>query len=152
MAELVTIACKLPHGLVIEVGLAQPAGMWGAPIQTKAYRKATLNGTHAEWMKKAPNIQPVATLNPEPGLTQIPKDLWEEWISEGNMGYAYPGRLNGLIWVVPKDKGEARDIEQAAKYLKTGFEPLDPDALPEGVLEAPVQNRPQLGKTPVRRD
>lgn len=150
--ELVTIACKLPHGLKIEVGIHQPPGVWGAPVQTAKYRTATLNGHHAEWMKKAPNIQPVATLDPEPGLTQIPLDLWEEWIAEGGMGHTHKAVLNGLIWVVPKDKGAARDLADAAKFLKTGFEPIDPDRLPEGVLEAPVQNRPQLGKTPVRRD
>jgi hypothetical protein len=151
MTKLVTIGCKMPHGLTLEVGLEQlPQGIWGAPIQGKKYRKATLNGTHAEFMKRNPTIQPVATLNPEPGLTQIPEDFWEEWCK--GQGKTHPARLTGVIFVVPDVKEEADAVLYDAQSLKSGFEPLDPDKLPELIEEAPVDGRPQLGSKPVRKD
>lgn len=151
MAKLITIGCKLPHGLTLEVGLEKlPTGIWGAPIQGEKYRKATLNGTHAEFMKRNPTIQPVATLNPEPGLTQIPEDFWEEWCK--GQGKSHPSRLNNMIFVVPDAKEDATAVLQAVESLRTGFEPLDPDKLPDLIEEAPVQGRPQLGSKPVRQD
>lgn len=151
MTKLVTIGCKLPHGLTIEVGLVSlEKGTWGAPVEGPKYRKATLNGTHAEWMKRNPTIQPVATLNPEPGLTQIPEDLWEEWCK--GQGKAHPARLNNTIFVVPDSKEDATAVLQAVESLRTGFEPIDPDRLPDQLEEAPVEGRPQLGSKPVRKD
>jgi hypothetical protein len=156
--DLITIGCKLPHGIWLEVGIEHVEGVWGASIRGPKYARVLLNGTHAEFQKKAPTIQPVATLNPEPGLTQIPKQVWDDWIapptksSRGGMGYAHPARKNNLIFVVPDEKAEATAVLQAVESLRTGFEPIDPNNLPKDILEAPVEGRPQLGKTPVRKD
>ncbi len=148
--ELITIGCKLAHGIWLEVGLEHTPGVWGASVRGPKYVRVLLNGTHAEWQKKAPTIQPVATLNPEPGLTQIPKDVWEAWCQ--GMGKTHPARLNSMIFVVPKDTGAAKDVLQAAKDSRSGYEPIDPNRLPSQILEAPVDGRPQLGKAPVRKD
>jgi hypothetical protein len=146
--ELIRIGCKLPHGIWLEVGIEHTPGVWGAPIQGPKYAKVLLNGTHAEWMKRAPSIQPVATLTPEPGLTDIPKEIWDAWC-EGQ-GKTHPARLNNLIFVVPKNKEDAKAVLQAVESLRTGFEPLDPNALPPEVLEAKVDGRKPLGKAPIR--
>lgn len=148
--ELIRIGCKLPSGLWLEVGVEHTEGAWGGVVNGPKYAKVLLNGTHAEWMKKAPTIQPVASLNPEPGLTDIPKAIWDAWI-EG-MGKSHPARLNNLIFVVPKQKEEATAVLQAVESLRSGFEPLDPDKLPDLIEEAPVDGRPQLGKKRVRKD
>lgn len=156
--DLITIGCKLPHGLWLEVGIEHAPGVWGSSVRGPKYVRVLLNGTHAEFQKKAPTIQPVATLNPEPGLTQIPKNVWEDWIasptksSPGGMGFNHPARKNNLIFVVPDTKEDAVAVLQAMEKLRTGFEPLDPDKLPELIEEAPVDGRPQLGKRPVRKD
>ena len=156
--ELITIGCKLPHGLWLEVGIEHAPGVWGSSVRGPKYVRVKLNGTHAEFQKKAPTIQPIATLNPEPGLTQIPKTVWEDWIAKptkdfkGGMGYAHPARKNNLIFVVPDAKEEATAVLQASESLRTGFEPLDPSKLPELIEEAPVDGRPQLGSRPIRKD
>lgn len=148
--ELITIGCKLPHGLWLEVGIEHTAGVWGSSVRGPKYTRVLINGTHAEWQKRAPTIQPVATLKPEPGLTQIPKPIWDAWV--GGMGKTHPARLNNLIFVVPNQKEEAKAVLQAVEALRSGFEPLDPDKLPDLIEEAPVDGRPQLGKKPVRKD
>ena len=89
-------------------------------------------------------------MNPEPGRTQIPQDLWLAWC-EG-MGEHHPARKNGLLFVVPDDKAGAKSALRDVEAKKTGFEPLDPNKLPEQIEEAPVEGRPQLGSRPVRRD
>ena len=157
--ELIRIGCKLPHGLWLEVGIERVPGVWGGSHRGPKYARVLLNGTHAEFQRKAPTIQPVATLNPEPGLTDIPKEIWDAWIAEpakdgtgGGFGYRHPARLNNLIFVVPKSKDDAKAVLQAVESLRTGFEPLDPDKLPDLIEEAPVDGRPQLGKRPVRKD
>jgi len=150
--ELIRIGCKLPHGLWLEIGVEHTEGAWGGVVNGPKYAKVLLNGTHAEGMKRVPTIQPVASLNPEPGLTDIPKDVWDAWIAEGGMGFRHPARLNNLIFVVPKGKEDAKAILQAVESLRSGFEPLDPNKLPELIEEAPVEGRPQLGTRPVRRD
>lgn len=148
--ELIRIGCKLPHGMWLEVGIDRVPGVWGSSHRGPKYARLLLNGTHAEWQKKAPTIQPVASLNPEPGLTDIPKDIWDAWCD--GMGKTHPARLNNLIFVVPKNKDEANAVLKAAESLRTGFEPLDPDKLPDLIEEAPVDGRKQIGKRPVRKD
>ena len=146
-SELITIASNLPHGLIIEVGLERQPGIWGSVARGPNYARATLNGWNST---HPPGIQPIATLTPQPGLTQIPKDLWDAWCD--GMGKHHPARKNGLITVVPNDKAGVKAAVRDVAQKRTGFEPLDPDKLPEQIEEAPVEGRAQLGTKPVRRD
>jgi hypothetical protein len=147
-SELVTIACHMPQGLRIEVGIERIPGVWGSVSKGPNYATATLNG----WNSTNPSdIQPIATLTPQPGLTQIPKDLWDVWCER--MGKFHPARLNKLITVVPNasDKAGMKSAVRDVAAKRTGFEPLDPNKLPEGVEEAPVLGRRPLGSRPVRQ-
>jgi hypothetical protein len=146
--ELVTIACKSPHGLTIEGGYEYGPG--GNKIKTDKYFNVTLNGYWSEWMKLHPNIQPVASLNPEPGITQIPKDVWEAWCV--GQGKTHPMRLNGFIFELRDDEASGKTQLREMEGRKVGFEPIDPDKLPDQLEEAPVEGRPQLGSKPVRLD
>jgi hypothetical protein len=148
-SELITIACHMPTGLRIEVGIERIPGVWGSVSKGPNYATATLNGWNSN---HAAGIQPIATLKPQPGLTQIPKDLWEAWCQ--GMGKFHPARLNGLIVVVPNpsDKAGVKSAVRDVAAKRTGFEPLDPDKLPEQIEEAPVVGRAQLGAKPVRKD
>ena len=67
-SELITIGCKLPHGLKIEVGIEHIPGVWGSVARGPNYASAVINGWYVEHQKTAPTIQPIATLDPEPGL------------------------------------------------------------------------------------
>ena len=68
------------------------------------------------------------------------------------MGKHHPARKNGLLFVVPDDKAGAKSALRALEGRKTGFEPIDPNKLPEGVEEAPVLGREPIGSKPVRQD
>lgn len=146
MAEMVTIACKLPHGLIIEVGYEIPKDDKGASIgtnivKTDNYKAVTLKGWNSNLVMAG---QP-ALLNPEPGVTEVPKDIWEAWVA--GPGKRHPAVRNNLIYVVRKDAPSAKDQALAARVLRSGFEPLDPNKMPEGVTEAPVDGRPRLTKS-----
>jgi len=148
--ELVTIACKLPGGLVLEGGYENVPGQWGSFVKTDKYFSVTLNGWYAEYMKKHPHIQPIAMLDPEPGLTQIPRDVWDAW--RQGAGKDHPAVKNGLIFEMRDDKASQKAQLRDVAAKKTGFEPLDPNKLPSEILEAPVLGRPPLGNAPVRQD
>ena len=148
-SELITIACHLPQGLRIEVGIERVPGVWGSVSKGPNYATATLNGWSS---RNTPGVQPIATLTPLPGLTQIPKDLWDAWC-EG-MGKFHPARLNGLIKVVPNasDKAGLKSAVNDVAAKRTGFEPVDPNKLPDQIEEAPVVGRDPIGNKPVRKD
>ena len=148
--ELVTIACKMPHGLVLEGGYGHIPGQWGSIIKTDKYFRVALNGWHAEHQKNYPKIQYTAELNPPPGLTQIPRDVWDAWCL--GQGKDHPARKNGLIFELREDKASAKAQVRDVEAKKTGLEPLDPNKLPEAIEEAPVEGRAQIGIKPVRRD
>jgi hypothetical protein len=132
--ELVTIACKLPHGLVLEGGYEFVPGQWGSLIKTDKYFKVTLNGWYAEHMKNFPRIQPIAELNPPPGLTQIPKEIWLAWLQ--GAGKHHPAVKNGLIFEMREDKASQKSQLKEMEQKAAPFLPLDPNKLPEGVEKA----------------
>lgn len=86
-AEVVSIGCRLPNGIVLEVGLQTTVkgGPHGRPVEQirrlQSYKRIRLGGTHdhTRAMRKA-GIQTPAMLAAEPFITRgIPKALWEEW-------------------------------------------------------------------------
>jgi len=146
--ETVTIACKLPHGLTIEVGYEVPRDPRGNAqpfiVKTDKYAAVTLNGWNSNLIVQA-NQSPIAPLHPEPGITNgVPKDLWEAWLA--GAGKRHPAVLNGLIYVVRTDAPSAKSQAADVRQRKSGLEPLDPNKMPEGITEAPVDGRPRLTK------
>ena len=77
----VNIGCKLPHGLVIEIGLDPKTGR-----PTKDYEAFVLQGT-----LKAP-------AGAKFGTTPIPKSVWEAWVKK-NAKLRYV--LDKSVFVVP---------------------------------------------------
>lgn len=140
MSEFLTIACKMPHGYLIEVGYKVGNGAdKTAVVRTDKYRSMFLKG----WNSNNPQgQQPIALLRPEPGITNgVPKDLWEEWVK------LHPTNRplrNKLLYVVPHDADSALAVTLDHKGVKAGLEPIDPGALPTGITEAPVDGRPKL--------
>lgn len=137
--DTVSIACKMPHGLKIEVGFRI---LNNGVVYGENYKTATLKGWNDNNPKNLLMAAP-SLLNPDPGITRgVSKDLWEAWLKEG--GKNHPAVKNHLIYVLLPDADSAADQMDAAKSLKSGLEPLDPTKLPEGVTEAPVQGRPSM--------
>lgn len=113
--DFVTVACKLPHGLIIEVG---------TPGQEN-YRRFELNGPYSGVRMGKPNSLIVGGY----AFTQIPKDVWVEW-AKNHKGAAY--LKNRAVYV----EGSVEGAQAAAltdSNLKTGFERLNPDAPAPGV-------------------
>lgn len=87
MSETVILGCRLPNGIVLEVGLQTTVkgGPQGRPIENlkrlDSYMRLRIGGTHdhTREMRKA-KIQMPAMLNPPPFITRnVPKALWDEW-------------------------------------------------------------------------
>lgn len=85
--ETVTIGCRLPKGITLEVGLQTtvkggPAnGLIPQVKRTKGYQRVTIKGTHwhnAHMFRQG--IRPPSILAPEPYYTNnVSKAFWDEW-------------------------------------------------------------------------
>lgn len=114
-AATVTVACKLPHGLVMETvaadGSRQEVRVNGArlPLDGKGRERRVFEQEGAY------------------GLTpNVPADFWEKW-SRDNA--AYPPLARGMIFAQgrkPDAEAQARELDGDALTI-TGLEPLNPD-------------------------
>ncbi len=77
--ETINIGCKLPYGLVLEVGLNKDG------IPGKTYRNAVLQGTLG------------ANKGAKYGTARVPRDLWESWAAT-NKALRYV--VDGSVFVV----------------------------------------------------
>lgn len=116
--ETVTIGCRLPAGISLEVGLQTTVdgGPFNRPIaqikQLKNYKKVTLRGTH-EHTRETRNmgIQVPSMLNPKPYINRnISKDFWEEWKKDHPDSYLLK---QGLIFEI-KNGVDAANSKAAA--------------------------------------
>ena len=131
----VTVACKLPHGLILRVfdTRERPVPVLGggtrmeveAIPQSKTYK---LNGV-ATFAKEAPK----APMSSGFALTHgIPKDFWDRWLEQNKELDAVE---NGLIFAHEKESMTAGEAKEKVT-LKSGLEPLDPKNLPRGIKPA----------------
>lgn len=107
----ITISCKLPHGLHLQLG----------------EKRITLNGT----MKSNRLGRFFTAPDNCVGLTQVPEDFWEEWVKQNE---TLDMLKNGYIYASTKKKEAFAEAEDK-KSLKTGQERIDPDKLPKNVQQ-----------------
>ena len=100
----VTVCCRLPHGIIIEMGS----------------KKVKLNGANDDPAVKSP----IATILTDEafGETQVDEQFWAAWSKEHANFAPYK---SGAIFVA-KDKASAK--ASVKDKGKTGFEPLDQKA------------------------
>jgi hypothetical protein len=163
--ETVTVACKLPQGLILRVFTMEEVDVQmlnGPPKKVRqanqeSARRFVVNGfAHAQ--NRAPNYEvvgPVITFADGTGeggyaLTEgCPKDLWEAWLDQNKTSMMV---RNGLIFALPKrDDARAKGLEQQA--IKSGLERLDPNNLPKVLRmvetdKEAMRNRVNNNKTP----
>lgn len=110
----VVIACKLPHGLVMELG----------KVGDSNYRRFELAGANG-----APRAPRPAIVAGGYGLTTVPEDFWKAWyLKHKDRDYV----KNGAIFAQDSlENARAQGDEQAG--VKTGFERLDPEKPIKGV-------------------
>lgn len=133
--ETVTVACKLPHGLVLRafnmVEKAEPVMGGGSRDVKKAEQ---LPGEFVIAGNSFPeNGAPRARMEFGFALTPgCPKELWDRWHADNKDS---PMVKNGLVFAYEKagdTVAEARDNES----VRSGFERLDPAKLPRGIQKA----------------
>lgn len=132
--DTVTIACKLPHGIVlrafrlVETQEVTPQGSRTIKKAERLPGEFTIHGNSVP--ENGPSRQRIEfgfALTPG-----CPKDLWERWL-EANKDS--PMVQNGLIFAHGSERSavaEAREKEA----VRSGFERLDPTKLPGKIKKA----------------
>jgi len=142
MAEnTVTIGCKLPGGLVIEVGYkVEATGADGKKFtklqKTDKYRRVVLKG----WHSGVPDgVIVLANHQPKPGITRgVPKEVWDEWVKEPSHASLVE---QGIVFVATNEADLQAKILDARK-AKSGLEAREGDKLVQGVERADFQKSP----------
>lgn len=131
--ETVTVACKMPHGIVLrlfDMVSAQEAVQGGGyrEIQKARARPQTIK-INGYLEKYDPKLPPASRTSSFALTSGVPKDFWEEWLKQN---HDLTMVTNGLIFAhksSASSKAESREKEK----IRTGLEPIDPDHLPRGV-------------------
>jgi hypothetical protein len=124
--DTVTVACKLPHGMHLEV--RNPAGI----VEQRVTIKGARLKTSASGREITAGHETTGDFGQAYGLTpDVPADFWARWARENA---AYPPYAKGYIFA-QSDIGDARAQARELAELQTGFEPLSPDKakLPRGI-------------------
>lgn len=129
MSETVSIACKLPHGLILQLQrkktIAEPTPT--APDRTVEISerfgptytiKGFANGA------KDPDVMVIGHFAINNG---IPADFAAKWFEQND---EHPAVVGGFIYLHKSASGATGYAREHAKML-SGFEPADPAALPD---------------------
>lgn len=103
----VIIGCKLPHGIVLEHPLDS--------TKTKV-----IKGLNRE-----------IVVGSGYGTTEVDIDFWEQWVAVNKEFVPFK---NGSIFVA-KNKESITAVAKEYEKVKTGLEPIDPNAKVEGGLK-----------------
>lgn len=129
--EVVTLGCRLPAGMVLEVGLQTTVngGPLNRPIaqikQLPNYKRVVLKGTHEHTAEtRRMNVQVPSILNPKPFINRnISKDFWEEWKKDHPGSYLL---AQGLIFEIKGDAASAKAAAIDAMAQPAILQPIDP--------------------------
>lgn len=108
MAETVTVACKLPNGLMIEAR--------GIEVR--------LNGP-ARYVSPQPgrvSPNPIEDIVYSAGLTVVDKALWDEWLKDHR---SFDPVKTGFVYALA-NRTEATAKAKDGEKMLTGIEPIDP--------------------------
>jgi hypothetical protein len=134
--DTVSIGCRLPNGLTLEVGYSvnAPGSANGAPFaryQRHAdYAQFNLKGLNQHSLLRDPNTRRILTTlasqrDREPVVSQVPADLWQRWKKEHANSWLLK---SGQVFEIPKT--DAATVKAATKDAKAVspaiFEPIDP--------------------------
>ena len=121
----VNVLCKLPSGLVLEVGYVLDYQLKKF-VPTPAYKRAVLKGAMRAQIEQIRAINPGAQDLPAPenftpSVTAVDEDLAREWFRLHAKDWAV---RNGLIAIVEKP-ADLKPMVAEAEKQKTGFEPIN---------------------------
>lgn len=125
----VSIACKLPAGLVMQLQREEtrrdPApndGNRTVKVFAKYGDKYTLNG-----FSRSPSLNPKLVVGGFAITSNIPKDFAEEWFKQNA---DFPPVKRGFVKMFSSDNMASGYASEHEK-MKSGYEPTDPNDLPE---------------------
>ena len=133
--DTVTVACKLPHGLLLRIFVEHyydDPQQDGSLKRVKSYRPVTdqqfvLKGTWAAIAGQAYNRTNSAVAELLPGgyaLTYgVRKDLWDQWYEQNKTSKLVKQRVVFASPSLQAATAEAREN----RSVKSGMEPVDPD-------------------------
>lgn len=123
MGNLVSIGCKLPQGLVLEVGYSVEGGNL---MRHADYKRIVLAGANQHSIVQG-NLRTPSPKDLRPGITnnvdEAVFDAWVEAHKDTNIV------KNGLVFKA-KNAGEATARANDLKAKPTGMEPVDPTKHP----------------------
>jgi hypothetical protein len=126
MTDTVTVGCKLPNGLICEMGKA------GA----ENYKRVVLKGAN--------DSKVIGGF----GMTQVDGEFMAAWLKK----YAWlPAVKNGLVFLQSDmDSASAQALDHADQ--RSGLERLDPEAAPKGIEADPDHLRQVRREAPKLAD
>ena len=136
--ETVIIGCRLPNGLILEVGLQTTAVVDGKQVaqvrRLDNYQKIVLKGwnAHSEEMRRN-EIQVPAGMNTKPFLNRgVSKAAWEEWKRAHPRSWLIK---NGILFEAKSEAdAQVKSLDVAKEPLVLA--PLNKQQLPTGIAEA----------------
>jgi hypothetical protein len=130
--DFVSIGCRLPNGLKMEVGYqTSHHGAGGAPFSQVRkgadYQTYTLKGRNQHMFVRGPDRKILTTLASQIGLdpviTQVPADFWQRWSREKKDSWLLK---SGHVFLVPKPS-DLKAVSTDAKAISPNIlEPLNP--------------------------
>lgn len=111
MTQTVSVGCKLPAGLILEMG-----------IGTDQHQKVTVIGSNGRH-KGHGNLPGCMQANGYGITFGVPKDFMDAWMEKHK---SLDAVRNGLIFALPQK--DAVDMAKAFEQQKSGFEQIDPAA------------------------
>lgn len=130
-AETVTVGCKLPNGLELHLDemVDYRIPMNGGYVTEKRSRRLpdtyTLNGRAIDLAKIAATGSVPHLIVGGYGITNgIPRDFWERWLAANKDSDI----VREKIVFAMADEGRAQGFALEHAGVRTGMEPIDPDA------------------------
>lgn len=109
MNDTIIVACKLPHGIILEVGK----------------QKIELKGSMQLGRSQTPFFMSAQMV----GLTKVPRDFWEAWLKDHQDFIPYK---KGFIFAADKKK-KVLDEAKEKETLLHGLEPINPSLMPKAL-------------------
>lgn len=128
--DTVTIACKLPNGLILHIddmvdtAEATPNGIITTKRAVAREQKYTLNGfaIDIDLLKKNNGLDKIVTSGY--ALTSgIPRDFWEAWLHQNKDSLL----VKNHIVFAASNETEVRAVVREHKNTRSGLEPINPD-------------------------
>ena len=136
MPETVTVACKIPNGLQLQLRSYREEDDRG--IKSKVFAPAATRSVRVRGPAVAWGKQPAFVIAGGYALTpNVDKAHWEAWLAENRTNEVVTGLY---IFALPK-AAEAESEARQMESVKSGLEPINPEKPGIGLERMPDEDR-----------